>query len=107
VAGTKGEAVARPPKNTAEALAAPDNGTLLPDLKPAGLLLCWVRYFSDGAVIGSKAFVDEVFTRAEGPFDRGAQGRRPTAAGQRQSRGGSALEHAGPQGAGVAGHPAG
>jgi hypothetical protein len=68
VAGTKGEAVARPPMNTAEALAAPDNGTLLPDLKPAGLLLCRVRCFSDGALIGSKAFVDEVFTRARGRF---------------------------------------
>jgi len=68
VAGPKGEAVARPPMNTAEALAAPDNGTVLPDLKPAGLLLCRVRYFSDGAVIGSKAFVDEVFTRARDRF---------------------------------------
>jgi len=54
--------------NAAEALAAPDKGTLLPDVKPAGLLLCRVRYFSDGAVIGSKTFVDEVFTRARDRF---------------------------------------
>jgi len=100
VAGTKGEAVARPPMNTAEALAAPDNGTVLPDLKPAGLLLCRVRYFSDGALIGSKTFVDKVFTRAR---DRFTAKRKDGARRQRQSRGGSPLEHAGPQGAGVAG----
>jgi putative transposase len=60
--------VARPQMNTEEALAGTDNGTVLPDLKPAALLLCRVRYFSDGAVIGSKVFVDEVFTQARERF---------------------------------------
>jgi putative transposase len=60
--------VARPQMNAEEALAGNDNGTVLPDLKAAGLLLCRVRYFSDGAVIGSKAFVDEVFASARQRF---------------------------------------
>lgn len=60
--------VAKPQMNTAEALAAKDNGTVLPDLKPAGVLMCRVRYFTDGAVIGSKAFVDEVFEKTRERF---------------------------------------
>jgi hypothetical protein len=40
------------------------------DLNPvrAGMLLCRVRYFTDGAVIGSKAFVNEAFTNARERF---------------------------------------
>ena len=34
------------------------------------MLRCRVRYFSDGAVIGSRAFVDEVFTRCRERFGR-------------------------------------
>ncbi len=47
--------------NTAEMLEAKGNGTVLPDLGMAKMLRCRVRYFTDGAVIGSKAFVNEVF----------------------------------------------
>jgi putative transposase len=39
-----------------------DNGTVLPELSMAAMLRCKVRYFTDGAVIGSKAFVNEAFT---------------------------------------------
>jgi putative transposase len=55
-------------KNTAEMLESEDNETVLPDLKLAGMLLCRVRYFTDGAVIGSKAFVNEAFTSARERF---------------------------------------
>ncbi len=51
-----------------EALEAADNGTVLPDLKLAAMLRCQVRYFTDGAVIGSKAFVNEVFVAARERF---------------------------------------
>ncbi|MGL5017081.1 MAG: hypothetical protein ACRDBP_03025, partial [Luteolibacter sp.] len=51
-----------------EALEATDNGTVLPDLKLAAMLRCRVRYFTDGAVIGSKAFVNEVFVAARERF---------------------------------------
>lgn len=60
--------IARPQMNTAEALEAEDNGTVLPDLKLAGMLRCRVRYFTDGAVIGSKAFVNEAFAAARERF---------------------------------------
>ena len=58
----------RPQLNTAEALEMPDNGTLLPDLALAKMLRCRVRYFTDGAVIGSKEFVNETFARARERF---------------------------------------
>jgi putative transposase len=51
-----------------EALAADENGTVLPDLKLAAMLRCRVRYFTDGAVIGSKAFVNEAFAAARERF---------------------------------------
>jgi hypothetical protein len=54
--------------NTAEALEAADNGTVLPDLEMAAMLRCRVRYFTDGAVIGSKAFVNEAFAAARERF---------------------------------------
>ena len=53
---------------TMEALEAEDNGTVLPDLKLAAMLRCRVRYFTDGAVIGSKAFVNETFAAARDRF---------------------------------------
>jgi putative transposase len=40
---------------------ADDDRKVLPELKLAAMLRCRVRYFTDGAVIGSKAFVNEVF----------------------------------------------
>jgi REP element-mobilizing transposase RayT len=53
---------------TAEALEAESNETVLPDLGIAGMLRCRVRYFTDGAVIGSKTFVNEAFAAARERF---------------------------------------
>jgi len=55
--------VVRLQMNTAEG-----NGTVLPDLEVAAMLRCRVRYFTDGAVIGSKAFVNEAFAAARERF---------------------------------------
>jgi REP element-mobilizing transposase RayT/predicted nucleic acid-binding protein len=55
-------------KNTAEMLESEDNETVLPDLGMAGMLLCRIRYFTDGAVIGSRAFVNGVFEGARERF---------------------------------------
>jgi REP element-mobilizing transposase RayT len=55
-------------KNTAEMLESEDNETVLPDLGMAGMLLCRIRYFTDGAVIGSRAFVNEAFEGARERF---------------------------------------
>ncbi len=60
--------VVRRPMNAAEALEAEENGTVLPDLKFAAMLRYRVRYFTDGAVIGSKAFVNEAFAAARERF---------------------------------------
>ena len=52
-------------KNTAEMLVDGDNETVLPDSGMAAMLRHRVRYFTDGAVIGSKAaFVNEAFDAA-------------------------------------------
>ena len=45
-----------------------DNGTVLKDLGMAKMLHCRVRYFTDGAVIGSKEFVNEAFAGARERF---------------------------------------
>jgi hypothetical protein len=55
-------------KNTAEMLESKDNGTVLKDLGMAKMLRCRVRYFTDGAVIGSKEFVNEAFANARKRF---------------------------------------
>jgi REP element-mobilizing transposase RayT len=55
-------------KNEAEMLESEDNETVLPDLGMAGMLRKRVRYFTDGAVIGSKAFVNEAFAGARERF---------------------------------------
>jgi hypothetical protein len=60
--------VVRPQMNTAEMLESKENGTVLPDLKLAAMLRCRVRYFTDGAVIGSKEFVNEAFAGARERF---------------------------------------
>ncbi len=60
--------VVRPQMNAAEALGAEDDGTVFSDLKLATMLHCRVRYFTDGAVIGSKAFVNEAFAAARERF---------------------------------------
>jgi hypothetical protein len=48
-------------KTAEELLESEDNETVLKDLGMTKMLRCRVRYFSDGAVIGSRAFVDGVF----------------------------------------------
>jgi len=55
-------------KNTEEMLESKDNETVLPDLGMAAMLRHRVRYFSDGAVIGSRAFVNEAFVAARERF---------------------------------------
>ena len=55
-------------KNEAEALESDDNQTVLPDLSMAKMLRCRVRYFTDGAVIGSRQFVNDAFAAARGRF---------------------------------------
>ena len=61
--------------NEAEALAAgkkegaaTESHHYLPELKLAKMLRCRVRYFTDGAVIGSKEFVNEAFAAARDRF---------------------------------------
>lgn len=44
---------------------------MLPDLGMAGMLLKRVRYFTHGAVIGSKAFVNEAIFEARERFTEG------------------------------------
>jgi hypothetical protein len=55
-------------KNEEEMLSSKDNETVLPDLGMAGMLMKRVRYFTDGAVIGSKEFVNEAFVGARERF---------------------------------------
>jgi hypothetical protein len=55
-------------KNTAELLESEDNETVLKDLEMAKMLRCRIRYFTDGAVIGSKEFVNEAFASARDRF---------------------------------------
>ncbi len=54
--------------NTEQMLESRENETVLPDLGMAGMLRQRVRYFSDGAVIGSKVFVNEAFASARERF---------------------------------------
>ena len=53
--------------------AAKDNGTVLPDLGMAAMLLHRIRCFTNGAVIGSKAFVNEAFAAARARFEQSAR----------------------------------
>jgi hypothetical protein len=55
-------------KTSEELLASEDNETVLKDLRVSRMLRCRLRYFTDGAVIGSRAFVDEVFREARERF---------------------------------------
>ena len=76
--------------NTAEALEAEENnGTVLPDLRIAGMLRCRVRYFTDGAVIGSKAFVNAAFAATRERFTEKSQdgARRLRGNGKAMARG--------------------
>jgi REP element-mobilizing transposase RayT len=55
-------------KNTEELLRSKDNETALKDLGTAKMLRCRIRYFTAGAVIGSKEFVNEAFSSARSRF---------------------------------------
>ncbi len=55
-------------KNTAELLEGEDRETVLNDLGMAKMLRCRIRYFTDGAVIGSKEFVNEAFASGKHRF---------------------------------------
>ena len=55
-------------KNAAELLESKDNETVLKDLGMAKMLHCRIRYFTDGAVIGSKEFVNDAFASARERF---------------------------------------
>jgi putative transposase len=55
-------------QTAATGMEAEENETVLADLRLAAMLRCRVRYFTDGAVIGSKAFVNEVFAAARERF---------------------------------------
>jgi REP element-mobilizing transposase RayT len=71
--------------NEAEALAAwkkegaaTESHRYLPELKLAKMLRCRVRYFTDGAVIGGKEFVNEAFAGARERFSaKRKDGARP------------------------------
>lgn len=54
--------------NTAELMDSRDNETQLKDLGMAKMLHCRIRYFTDGAVIGGKEFVNEAFANARERF---------------------------------------
>jgi putative transposase len=54
--------------HTVDALEAAENETVLRQLGIAAMLRCRVRYFTDGAVIGSKEFVNEAFATARKRF---------------------------------------
>ena len=75
--------------NTAEILESKDNGTVLKDLGIAQMLYFRVRYFTEGAVIGSKEFVNEAFARARERFSAkrkdGARAMRGTGSGVKGS----------------------
>jgi hypothetical protein len=55
-------------KTTAELLESEENETVLKDLGMATMLRCRIRYFTAGAVIGSKEFVNEAFSSARDRF---------------------------------------
>ncbi len=63
-----GEVTAGENMNDEEMIASKDNGTVLPDLRMTMMLRTRVRYFTDGAVIGSKSFVNETFEAARERF---------------------------------------
>jgi len=74
--------------NTAEMLENGDAGTVLKDLGVAKMLRCRVRYFTDGAVIGSKEFVNEAFASARERFGpKRKDGARTMRGGARAAKG--------------------
>jgi hypothetical protein len=83
VAGA-GSKLGQTTRNNAEMLESGDNETVLKDRGIAKMLRCRIRYFTDGAVIGSKEFVNEAFAGARERF--GAKRKD----GARKLRGGGA-----------------
>ncbi|MEX1048522.1 MAG: hypothetical protein WED15_03275, partial [Akkermansiaceae bacterium] len=67
VAGSRSQ-LGQATMSTAEMLENQDNETVLQDLGIAKMLRCRVRYFTDGAVIGSREFVNEAFASARERF---------------------------------------
>ena len=63
-----GKGLGQTTRNTAELLESADNETVLKDLGMAKMLHCRVRYFTDGAIIGSREFVNEAFANARERF---------------------------------------
>jgi putative transposase len=66
--GRQSQAATAVTKNTAKLLESRGNETVLKDLGMAKMLRCRVRYFTDGAVIGSREFVNEAFAGARERF---------------------------------------
>ncbi|MGL5019024.1 MAG: transposase, partial [Luteolibacter sp.] len=64
----RSQAAAHVTKNSAELLEHGDDETTLKDLGIARMLRCRIRYFTDGAVIGSKEFVNDAFASARERF---------------------------------------
>jgi hypothetical protein len=61
---------------------------VLPELRMGKILSCRVRYFTDGAVIGSKEFVNEAFSKARDRFpETRKDGARPLRGNAREARG--------------------
>ncbi|MGL4401195.1 MAG: transposase [Luteolibacter sp.] len=66
--GQAAKGIGQTTRNTAELLESKDNETALKDLGTAKMLRCRIRYFTAGAVIGSKEFVNEAFSSARSRF---------------------------------------
>jgi putative transposase len=61
---------------------------VLPELRMGEILSCRVRYFTDGAVIDSKEFVNEAFSKARERFSENRKdGARPLRGNAREARG--------------------
>ena len=75
-------------KTSEELLEFAENETILEHLKVTKMLRCRVRYFTDGAVIGSKEFVNEVFVKARERFGK----KRKNGARKLKGRGAAASE---------------
>jgi hypothetical protein len=64
----RSETAATVTKTSEELIASEDNETVLKDLRVTQMLRCRLRYFTDGAIIGSRAFVDQVFKASRERF---------------------------------------
>lgn len=55
-------------KTLGELLESLDNEVVLKDLRVTKMLRCRVRYFTDGAVIGSQKFMSKAFVKSRDRF---------------------------------------